>query len=73
MTEVGASIQVLRELIAKLTGGSGHQDSLIALDRLHINEVLLLKQRIMGIQRLNNLETTEEIVKSGSYLHNANK
>lgn len=37
---------VLSELIGKLTGGSGHSDNLIALDRLQIGEILLLKRRI---------------------------
>ena len=37
---------VLQELLNKMTGGSGHHDSLVAIDCLAINEILLLKRRI---------------------------
>ena len=36
----------LQQLLNKITGGSGHHDSLIAIDRLTINEILILKRRI---------------------------
>ena len=52
---------MLRELIAKLTGGSGHQDSLIALDRLHINEVLLLKRRISQFDLKRSSDVSREL------------
>ena len=37
---------MLKELLNKMTGGFGHQDSLIAIDRLGIGEILILKRRI---------------------------
>ena len=36
----------LQLLLSKITGGSGHQDSLVAIERLSINEILILKRRI---------------------------
>ena len=52
---------VLSELIAKLTGGSGHSDSLMSLDRRHISEILLLKRRISQYDLNKSSDVSREL------------
>ena len=57
----------LQLLLNKITGGSGHHDSLIAIDRLTINEILILKRRIAHY----DLEGSKDILgREIDHIHN---
>ena len=52
---------VLQELLNKITGGSWHRDSLVPIDRLAINEILLLKRRIAQYDLKESMDVSREI------------